>query len=84
MSEEHPQILFLLSQFMIGGELTRLMRLYVLLRASVVRIVKHMLGELRVELVVGHRCQGRDVLEVTLLHAQVHGVILVKHLSQTL
>lgn len=84
MSEEHPQILFLLSQFMIGGELTRLLRLYVLLRASVVRVVKHMLGEIRIKLVVGHRSEGRDVLEVTLLHTQVHGVILVKHLSQTL
>lgn len=48
------------------------------------RIIKYMLRQFGIEFVVGHGSQGRNILKVTLLHAQVNCVILVEHLSQTL
>ena len=53
--EEHSQVLLLLPEFMIAGVLTRLLRLYVLFRAPLVGIVKHVLRQLRVEFVIWHR-----------------------------
>ena len=41
-----------------------------------------MLGELRLKLVIRHGCEGGNILKVTLLHPQMHCVILVKHLAE--